>query len=196
VRFQKKKINEAIANPTPEKKSPSTTRKQKETGRIVILQKLLDLAKGNQMREDMEPQTQKQIAARNLELRAEKMRVAADQQALQQKKKQQTQQEPQTQNASYEPEGELVDERTRYAKETGKHFRTGRPSVEGGDPEVAARNKAPFKYGGSRQAPKVHGEKPPVAGEPGSGRQNPAHKVALRRAARQRAAEFKMDPSS
>jgi hypothetical protein len=189
----KKKINEAIANPTPEKKSPSTTRKQKETGRIVVLQKLLDLAKGNQMREDMEPQTQKQIAARNLELRAEKMRVAADQQALQQKKKQQTQQEPQTQNASYEPEGELVDERTRYAKETGKHFRTGRPSVEGGDPEVAARNKAPFKYGGSRQAPKVHGEKPPVAGEPGSGRQNPAHKVALRRAARQRAAEFKMD---
>jgi hypothetical protein len=89
--------------------------------------------------------------------------------------------------AGYEPEGELVDERTRYAKETEKNFRTGRPSVEGGDPKVAARNKAPFKYGGSRQAPKVPGEKPPVAGAPGSGRQNPAHIVAVRKANVERA---------
>ncbi len=89
--------------------------------------------------------------------------------------------------AGYEPEGELVDERTRYAKETEKNFRTGRPSVEGGDPKVAARNKAPFKYGGSRQAPKVRGEKPPVSGAPGSGRQNPAHIVAVRKANVERA---------
>jgi hypothetical protein len=89
--------------------------------------------------------------------------------------------------AGYEPEGELVDERTRYAKETEKNFRTGRPSVEGGDPKVAARNKAPFKYGGSRQAPKVRGEKPPVSGAPGSGRQNPAHIVAVRKANAERA---------
>ena len=89
--------------------------------------------------------------------------------------------------AGYEPEGELVDERTRYAKETEKNFRTGRPSVEGGDPKVAARNKAPFKYGGSRQAPKVRGEKPPVAGAPESGRQNPAHIVAVRKANVERA---------
>jgi hypothetical protein len=94
--------------------------------------------------------------------------------------------------AGYEPEGELVDERTRYAKETEKNFRTGRPSVEGGDPKVAARNKAPFKYGGSRQAPKVRGEKPPVAGEPGSGRQNPAHMVKVRRASAERAKQNKI----
>ena len=85
---KKKKITEAISNPTPEKKSPVITQRQKETGRISILQKLLKLAKQNKLSEDMEPQTQKQIAARNLELRAERMRIAADQQALQQKKKQ------------------------------------------------------------------------------------------------------------
>jgi hypothetical protein len=90
--------------------------------------------------------------------------------------------------AGYEPEGEVIDERTRYAKETGKKFTTGRASVEGGKPEIAAQNKkiAPAKIGGSRQAPKERGKKPPVAGEPGSGRQDPAHIVALKRAKRAR----------
>ena len=90
---------------------------------------------------------------------------------------------------SYEPEGEQIDERTRYAKETGKNVRTGRPSVEGGDPRVKERNKPPLKYGGSRQEPKERGKKPPVAGEPGSGVQDPAHRVALRRASAERAKE-------
>jgi len=89
-------------------------------------------------------------------------------------------------SAGYEPEGELVNERTRYAKETEKNVKTGRPSVEGGNPKVKERNKLPgYNYGGSRQKPKVRGEKPPVAGEPGSGVQDPAHKVALRRSRRE-----------
>jgi hypothetical protein len=90
---------------------------------------------------------------------------------------------------SYDPEGEQIDERTRYAKETGKNVRTGRPSVEGGDPRVKERNKPPVKIGGSRQEPKERGKKPPVAGEPGSGIQDPAHRVALRRASAERAKE-------
>jgi hypothetical protein len=94
--------------------------------------------------------------------------------------------------ASYEPEGELVNERTRYAKETGKKFTTGRASVEGGDPKVAERNKPPFKYGGSRQTPKERGKKPPVAGEPGSGRQDPAHMVKVRKASSERAKQNKI----
>ena len=144
----KKKVNEAISNPTSERKSPPTTQKQKETGRIIVLQKLLDLAKRDKLGEDMEPQTQKQISARNLELRAEKMRVAADQQALQQKKKQQTQQEPQTQNASYEPEGELVDEisaSTDMSLETyvmvGKDG--SRKIMPGNPPKAELKNKTP-----------------------------------------------------
>ena len=144
----KKKVNEAISNPTSERKSPPTTQKQKETGRIIVLQKLLDLAKRDKLGEDMEPQTQKQISARNLELRAEKMRVAADQQALQQKKKQQTQQEPQTQNASYEPEGELVDgisASTDMSLETyvmvGKD--SSRKIMPGNPPKAELKNKTP-----------------------------------------------------
>jgi hypothetical protein len=90
---------------------------------------------------------------------------------------------------SYEQQGEVLDERTRYAKETGKNVRTGRPSVEGGDPRVKERNKPPVKIGGSRQEPKERGKKPPVAGEPGSGIQDPAHRVALRRASVERAKE-------
>jgi len=89
--------------------------------------------------------------------------------------------------AGYEPSGELVSERTRYAKETGKDLASGRPSVKGGNPAIKARNKAPLKYGGSREEPKVPGKKPPVAGEPGSGRQTPAHIVALKKAAAERA---------
>ena len=91
----KKKVNEAIANPTPEKKSPLTTRKQKETARVRVLQRLLDLSRRNELGEEMEAETPKQISARNLELRAEKMRIAADQQALQQKKKKQIEKDTQ-----------------------------------------------------------------------------------------------------
>jgi hypothetical protein len=144
----KKKVNEAISNPTSERKSPPTTQKQKETGRIIVLQKLLDLAKRDKLGEDMEPQTQKQISARNLELRAEKMRVAADQQALQQKKKQQTQQEPQIQNASYEPEGELVDEISASAEISLEDYvmvgKDGSRKIMPGDPPKAElQNKTP-----------------------------------------------------
>jgi hypothetical protein len=81
---------------------------------------------------------------------------------------------------------EDIMELNRYAKEKGKDFASGRSSVKGGSSEIKARNKAPFKYGGSREKPKVRGEKPPVAGEPGSGKQSPAHTVALRRANRER----------
>jgi hypothetical protein len=94
---------------------------------------------------------------------------------------------------SYEPEGEQIDELNRSERETGINTKTGRPTQKGGNPKVAERNKPPLKYGGSREEPKVRGEKPPTAGEPGSGVQSPAHKVALRRNARKRAAEFEMD---
>jgi hypothetical protein len=96
---------------------------------------------------------------------------------------------------SYEPEGEQIDELNRSERETGINTKTGRPTQKGGDPKVAERNKPPLKYGGSREKPKDRtGRVEPVsAGEPGSGAQSPAHKVALRRNARKRAAEFEMD---
>jgi hypothetical protein len=92
---------------------------------------------------------------------------------------------------------EILNERTRFAKETGKNVRTGRPSVEGGDPKVAERNKLPgYSYGGSKQEPKERGKKPPSPSEEAKkkGVLSPLeHKVALRRNARQRASDFRMD---
>ena len=82
---------------------------------------------------------------------------------------------------------EDIMELNRYAKETGKSFKSGRSSAKGGSEQIKKRvEKEPYlKYGGSREKPKVRGEKPPKAGEPGSGVQDPAHKVALRRTARE-----------
>ena len=97
--------------------------------------------------------------------------------------------------ASYQPEGNVIDELNRAERETGINTKTGRPTQTGGNPKIAARNKPPFKYGGSRQEPKDRTGKvvPVAAGKPGSGRQDPAHIVALRRAAKKTASEFRMD---
>jgi len=85
---------------------------------------------------------------------------------------------------NYEPGGEQINERQKYAERYGKKFGTNRSSVEGGNPNIADTNKriAPARIGGSREKPKVPGEKPPVAGESGSGRQTPESIVALKRA--------------
>jgi hypothetical protein len=82
---------------------------------------------------------------------------------------------------------EDIMELNRYAKETGKSFKSGRSSAKGGSEQIKKRvEKEPYlKYGGSREKPKVRGEKPPRAGEPGSGVQDPAHKVSLRRTAKE-----------
>jgi hypothetical protein len=180
----KKKVTEAIANPKGGKESPKVTQRQKDAVEIQT-----DNARAR-LGEDMAPTDPRQISAQKKVIDAQNLLGKANRDALKRKSRESQQnqnQELQTQNASYEPEGESIDERTAFAQRTGKHFRTGRPSVEGGDPRVAEINKPPVKIGGSRQEPKVPGKKPPVAGEPGSGRQDPAHIVSLRRAARERA---------
>jgi hypothetical protein len=144
---------------------------------------------------EMQPKSEPELKQKPLDTAGERQQYS-NLRMLQQKKQQLEKQKLNLQKqgripldtAGYEPEGEVIDERTRYAKETGKSFKTGRASAEGGKPEIAAQNKkiAPAKIGGSRQAPKERGKKPPVAGEPGSGRQDPAHIVALKRAKRAR----------
>jgi hypothetical protein len=97
---------------------------------------------------------------------------------------------------SYEPEGDVIDELTRYAKETGKKYTTGRKSVPGGNPEIEARvKKEPWlKYGGSREEPKDRTGKvvPVAAGEPGSGRPSPEHIVKSRRSKKEREREQRL----
>lgn len=96
------------------------------------------------------------------------------------------------QNQSYEPEGEMVDELNRFEIEKGINTKTGRPTKTGGNPEVAERNKPPLKYGGSRQKPKVRGEKPFSPSEGGvlNRLQNKAKRLSN---SRQAAADFRMD---
>jgi hypothetical protein len=97
---------------------------------------------------------------------------------------------------SYEPEGEIIDELNRSERETGIDTKTGRPTQKGGDPRVKERNKPPLRFGGSRQEPKERGEKPPSPSEEAKkkGVLSPLEqKVALRRNARKRAADFTMD---
>ena len=117
---------------------------------------------------------------------------------LQQKKQQIDRQKLQMQRtgklpleASYQPEGNVIDELNRAERETGINTKTGRPTQTGGNPKIAARNKPPFKYGGSRQEPKDRTGKvvPATAGEPGSGRQSPKHIVDIRRANKEKARE-------
>ena len=85
----------------------------------------------------------------------------------------------------------MIDELNRFEREKGINTKTGRPTQTGGNPKIAARNKPPFKYGGSRQEPKDRTGKvvPVAAGEPGSGRQSPKHIVDIRRANKERARE-------
>ena len=117
---------------------------------------------------------------------------------LQQKKQQIDRQKLQMQRtgklpleASYQPEGNVIDELNRAERETGINTKTGRPTQTGGNPKIAARNKPPFKYGGSRQEPKDRTGKvvPVAAGEPGSGRQSPKNILDTRRANKERARE-------
>ena len=99
--------------------------------------------------------------------------------------------------AGYEPEGDVIDELTKYAEKTGKKFTTLRKSVTGGNPEVAARNKLPgYNYGGSRQEPKDRGKKPPSPSDEAKkkGVLSPLeHKAALIRNSKGKAKDFRMD---
>jgi hypothetical protein len=101
---------------------------------------------------------------------------------------------------SYEPEGDVIDELTRFEKEKGEDFRTGKPSTPGGtwknDPVMRHMNKV---MGSERMGvqprgkKKEPGKKPPAAGEVGSGVSSPAQKVQGRRAAIRRSQEFQSD---
>ena len=84
---------------------------------------------------------------------------------------------------SYEPEGEVIDERRREEKEAG----TPRaPRDKALEIVKGVMRQQTGKPAGQRK--KVPGKKPPVAGQYGAP-QSPAQKVALRRAAARRSEE-------
>jgi len=92
---------------------------------------------------------------------------------------------------------EVIDEKTRYAKETGINYRKQKPQPEGGsakgDKAFQSVSKMMRNMSGGRpagQRPKVKGKKPPEAGKYGSERESPAQTVAKRRASAQRAQDM------
>ena len=72
--------------------------------------------------------------------------------------------------AEYEPEGDMV-EATRYAKETGKSFKSGKPMVKGGTAKddkafQAVAKKYSGQMMGGQQQKKVRGQKPDESNTP------------------------------
>jgi hypothetical protein len=195
----KKKVTEAIANPegVTGQKSPRVTQRQKDAVNTQLRNKQRQYKIG----EDVDNENSS-MSAQQLSMLKQKTNIAKRLADLRQRelRKQKPQQNPQVQNQSYEPEGEVVDELTRFEKEKGKDFRTGKPSTPGGtwknDPVMKHMNKV---MGSARMGvqprgkKKEPGKKPPAAGEVGSGVSSPAQKVQGRRAAAERARKFVQD---
>ena len=106
-----KKVTEAIANPggVPVKNLHQQLKNKKKLEDRVLKNKQRQYEIG----EDMAPTNPDQITAQRKLIDAQRLLTTANKKAL----KQNSQQNPQVQNQSYEPEGEVVDEARRSEKE-------------------------------------------------------------------------------
>lgn len=84
-----------------------------------------------EVEEMMEPQTD-EAKKKDTEISSKERRLQQVKKQIAMKKLQAIRQGDQNVMSSHEPEGDMIDERTRYAKETGKDFTTGKPSERGG----------------------------------------------------------------
>ena len=84
-----------------------------------------------EVEEMMEPQTD-EPKKKDIEISSKERRLQQVKKQIAMKKLQAIRQGDQNVMSSHEPEGDMIDERTRYAKETGKDFTTGKPSERGG----------------------------------------------------------------
>ena len=87
---------------------------------------VLEMVEVEEMMDPKEPEEKSpDISSKERRLQQVKKQIAM-------KKLQAIRQGDQNVMSSHEPEGDMIDERTRYAKETGKDFTTGKPSERGG----------------------------------------------------------------
>ena len=82
-----------------------------------------------EVEEMMEP---KETEEKSPDISSKERRLQQVKKQIAMKKLQAIRQGDQNVMSSHEPEGDMIDERTRYAKETGKDFTTGKPSERGG----------------------------------------------------------------
>jgi hypothetical protein len=143
--------------------------------------------------EELQPTTPQQFADPAIDKKKEMMdkQKLANLKMLQQKKQQIDRQKIQMQRsgklpleASYQPEGEQIDERRRSEKGTPRKPRDLAF-------ELVAKSMGTGRMGvKSRGVKKVPGKKPLAAGKYGSERRSPAQQVAINRAAAQRAQDM------
>ena len=88
--------------------------------------KVLEMVEVEEM---MEP---KETEEKSPDISSKERRLQQVKKQIAMKKLQAIRQGDQNVMSSHEPEGDMIDERTRYAKETGKDFTTGKPSERGG----------------------------------------------------------------
>jgi hypothetical protein len=170
----KKKVNEAIARVRPGRRTDTESR-QRETKKIQT-----DNAR-EKIGEDFETQT---LSPQELNLRKQKASLeqrlsnirqrTVRQQKPQEKPVAQQTQNNELQNQSYEPEGDVIDERRREEKGTPRKPRD--PAFEF-VAKLMGSNRLGVKPRGGKKVP---GQKPPVAGEYGAP-ESPAQKLAKRK---------------
>ena len=136
----KKRLKEeraSLSEVMTDKEDDKKVTEKKVDNKIVINPKLseaveeiggevLEMVEVEEMMEPKEPeQKSPDISSKERRLQQVKKQIAM-------KKLQAIRQGDQNVMSSHEPEGDMIDERTRYAKETGKDFTTGKPSERGG----------------------------------------------------------------
>jgi hypothetical protein len=144
-----KKVTEAISNPegVNDRESPRVTQRQKDTVDKYVKNKQKQYGS---IGEDMTPTTPPQISAQKKVIDAQKLLSMANRNALKKSPKQNNQ-EPQTQNSSYEPEGEMIDKTSTSAKMSLESFvsfssKTGKRKILPGNPPVPNIEKKPGDY--------------------------------------------------
>jgi hypothetical protein len=134
------------------------------------------------VKEELQPTTSQQFTAQRQLAMAQKKLSAADQIALQKKKKDMQQAEEEF----VSKETEMIDERRKEDKVAGTPRKPRDPAFE-----LVAKLMGTGRMGvKSRGKKKVPGKKPLAAGKYGSERRSPAQQVAINRAAAQRAQDM------
>ena len=136
----KKRLKEeraSLSEVMTDKEDDKKVTEKKVDNKIVINPKLseaveeiggevLEMVEVEEMMDPKEPEEKSpDISSKERRLQQVKKQIAM-------KKLQAIRQGDQNVMSSHEPEGDMIDERTRYAKETGKDFTTGKPSERGG----------------------------------------------------------------
>ena len=134
------------------------------------------------VKEELQPTTSQQFTAQRQLAMAQKKLTAADQIALQKKKKDMQQAEEEF----VSKETEIIDERRKEDKVAGTPRKPRNPAFE-----LVAKSMGTGRMGvKSRGVKKVPGKKPLAAGKYGSERRSPAQQVAINRATAQRAQDM------